>query len=199
VKRNPNLSRLQFLQMKANETRKPEGEQGTWSIQEGDDHQPVLFNSKTGATKPAPPGIHPKGMKPTADEQRRADLAGNLEENLQTLEEIVNRRGDELFGPIAGRMTGLKASFGSNDPDIGTLETIKHQLGMAQISAHGMRSAQGIEGAATSILNNFKNGPDAVRASIKAARNSVQTFKADVAAAKGRSTATSPHRKVAAG
>jgi hypothetical protein len=187
VKRNPNLSRLQFLQMKANETRKPEGEQGTWSIQEGDDHQPVLFNSKTGATKPAPPGIHPKGMKPTADEQRRADLAGNLEENLQTLEEIVNRRGDELFGPIAGRMTRLKASFGSNDPDIGTLGTIKHQLGMAQISAHGMRSAQGIEGAATSILNNLKNGPDAVRASIKAARNSVQTFKADVAAAKGQS------------
>lgn len=116
--------------------------------------------------------------KPTADEQRRSDLAENLNENLSTLEEIVTRRPD-LFGPIAGRWTGLKGALGSNDPDIGTLETIKHQLGMAQISAHGMRSAQGIDGAANSILNSFKNGPDAVKASIAAARNSVKTFTAD--------------------
>jgi hypothetical protein len=188
-----NGTRMQFEAERANNTRKPEGEQGTWSLQEGDDGKPVLFNSKTGGIRPAPAGLHGKDKKPTADEQRRADLAGNLEENLATLEEIVNRRGDDLFGPIAGRVTGLKASFGSNDPDIGTLETIKHQLGMAQISAHGMRSAQGIEGAATSILNNFKNGPDAVKASINAARNSVQTFKNDVAAAKGGGVTAPSH------
>lgn len=121
--------------------------------------------------------------KPTADEQRRSDLAGNLNENLATLEEIATRRPD-LFGPIAGRVTGLKGVVGSNDPDIGTLETIKHQIGMAQISAHGMRSAHGIDGAAESILNSFKNGPDAVKASINAARNSVKTFTGDVERAK---------------
>jgi hypothetical protein len=126
--------------------------------------------------------------KPTADEQRRADLAENLNENLGTLEDIVNRRPD-LFGPIAGRVTGLKAAMGSNDPDIGTLETIKHQIGMAQISAHGMRSAQGIDGASQSILNSFKNGPDAMKASIEAARKSVKTFAEDVDKAKGKGSA----------
>ncbi len=120
-----------------------------------------------------------KGSKPTADEQRRADLAENLNENLGTLEEIATRRPD-LFGPLAGRLTGLRGAMGSNDPDIGTLETIRHQIGMAQISAHGMRSAQGVDSAATSILNSFKNGPDAVKASINAARNSVKTFQDDV-------------------
>lgn len=121
--------------------------------------------------------------KPSADEQRRADLSENLNENLATLEEIAGRRPD-LFGPMAGRLTGIKGALGSNDPDIGTLETIKHQIGMAQISAHGMRSAQGVASAADSILNSFKNGPEAVKASINAARNSVKTFTGDVERAK---------------
>lgn len=121
--------------------------------------------------------------KPSPDEQRRADLAENLNENLATLEEIANRR-PELFGPVHGRITGLKAMVGSDDPDIGTLETIKHQIGMAQISAHGMRSAQGVAAAAESIVNSFKNGPEAVKASINAARNSVKTFSGDVERAK---------------
>lgn len=122
------------------------------------------------------------GSKPSPDEQRRADLSENLNENLATLEEIVSRR-PELFGPVAGRWTGLKGSLGSDDPDIGALETIKHQIGMAQISAHGMRSAQGIGSAADSIMNSFKNGPEAMKASINAARNSVKTFTGDAARA----------------
>jgi hypothetical protein len=129
--------------------------------------------------------------KPTADEQRRSDLSENLNENLATLEEIVGRRPD-LFGPMAGRLTGIKGALGSNDPDIGTLETIKHQIGMAQISAHGMRSAQGIGSAADSILNSFKNGPDAVRASINAARNSVKTFTGDADRAKAGANQPAP-------
>lgn len=127
--------------------------------------------------------------KPSPDEQRRADLAENLNENLGTLEEIVARRPD-LFGPVSGRITGLKGMVGSNDPDIGALETIKHQIGMAQISAHGMRSAQGVGAAAESILNSFKNGPDAVKASINAARNSVKTFSGDVKRAKSGAAAS---------
>lgn len=124
-----------------------------------------------------------KPGKPTADEQRRSDLAENLTENLDKLDEIATRRPD-LFGPLHGRITALKGIIGSDDPDIGTLETIKHQIGMAQISAHGMRSAQGIEGASQSIMNSFKNGPEAVKASTKAARDSVKTFTQDVERAK---------------
>lgn len=132
--------------------------------------------------------------KPTADEQRRADLSENLNENLATLEEIVHRRPD-LFGPAAGRWTSLKAALGSGDPDIATLETIKHQIGMAQISAHGMRSAQGIGAAADSILNSFKNEPAAVLASINAARNSVKTFTGDVEKVKGGGKTETPAKK----
>lgn len=115
------------------------------------------------------------GQKITADEQRRADLATNLNENLGALEDIATRR-PELFGPVQGRITGLKIAAGTSDPDVAKLETIKHQIGMAQISAHGMRSAHGIEGAASSILNNFYNSPDAIKGSIGAARDSVKTF-----------------------
>jgi len=139
-----------------------------------------------------------KAGKPTADEQRRSDLSENLNENLNTLEDIVKRRPD-LFGSVKGRATSLREWLGSSDPDIATLETIKHQIGMAQISAHGMRSAQGIDGAAESIFNNFKNGPQAMLASINAVRNSVKTFSGDVERARNDSgkknsnaSATSP-------
>lgn len=125
-----------------------------------------------------------KKNKPTADEQRRADLAENLNENLNTLEDIAKRRPD-LFGPMAGRLTQLRGAIGTGDKDIATLETIKHQIGMAQISAHGMRSAHGIEAAADSILNNLHNQPDAVLANVQAVRNSIKTFTDDVARAKG--------------
>lgn len=122
--------------------------------------------------------------EPSADEQRRADLAGNLNENFNQLEDIVKRR-PELFGPLAGRWTDLKGKFGSDDPDIGALSTLEHQIGMAQISAHGMRSSHGIEGAAQSILNGFHSGPNAIMSAIKTARQSVGTFQNDVSVAKG--------------
>ena len=119
-----------------------------------------------------------KKNQPTPDEKRRSDMSQNLNENLNALEDIVNKNPG-LFGPISGRLTGIKSALGTNDPDIGALETLKHQLGMVQISAHGMRSAQGIAGAADSILNNFHNGPDAMKAAINAARNSAGTFQKD--------------------
>lgn len=160
------------------------GEAGTWSLQEDKDGNPVLFNAKTGQTKAPPAGLEKSGTfaknaKPTADEQRRADLAENLNENLGTLRDIVTRR-PELFGPLAGRWAELKQKFGSDDPDLATLQTIEHQIGMAQISAHGMRSAQGIQAAGDSILNHLHSGPHGVIAAIDAAQNSVKTFSGDV-------------------
>jgi hypothetical protein len=119
-----------------------------------------------------------KGAKPTADEQRRADLSDNLTENLDALEGIIQRR-PELFGPLAGRWTELRGKFGSDDADIGALQTIEHQIGMAQISAHGMRSAMGIQGAADSIMNHLHSSPGAMLGAINAARKSVQTFRSN--------------------
>lgn len=136
--------------------------------------------------------------KATPDEQKRGDLASNMKENLDALEEIVNRRPD-LFGPAAGRMTDIKNWFGSGDKDIGALKTIEHQLGMVQQSTHGMRSAQGVQAAADSLINSFHSKPEAVKGAISAARNSIQTFIDDVNNAKnpGQRTFTQPASKAA--
>lgn len=131
--------------------------------------------------------------KPTAQEQNRADLAQNLQENIQNLGDILKRRPD-LFGPLAGRVTGLRQFVGTSDPDIAQLDAIKHQLGMAQISAHGMRSAQGIEGAAQSLINSFHNSPEATQAALDAATKSVATFQQQEAAARsGARTGITPN------
>jgi hypothetical protein len=116
-----------------------------------------------------------KQNKPTADEQKKADLVDNLNENLGVVEEIVRRRPD-LFGPMAGRMTELKNKFGTSDPDIAALEAAQHQLGMVQQGVHGMRSAQGMQGAVDAIMNGFHNSPEAMQQAIQTVRNSAKTF-----------------------
>jgi hypothetical protein len=116
--------------------------------------------------------------KATADEQRRADLANNLSENLDQLEEIVTRR-PELFGPVSGRLTGAKQWAGTNDPDVAALKTIAEQTGMAMVGTHAMRNAQHVEAAANSITGANKNTPAALlgpQGSIAKARQSLKTF-----------------------
>lgn len=118
------------------------------------------------------------GNKPNADEQKRADMVENLNENLDQLEDIVTRRPD-LFGPLAGRITKGKEWLGSDDPDVAALKGIEDRLGMVQQSAHSMRSAQHVAASADSILNGFKNGPEAMKRAISDARKSGQTFTQD--------------------
>lgn len=136
------------------------------------------------------------GAKATADEQKRADLAENLNENFNQLEDILTRRPD-LFGKVAGRLTNIREWIGSDDKDIAALGTLKHQIGMAQISAHGMRSAQGVESAAESLVNSWKNGADATKSALEKARTSVKTFEGDVEKAKsgGESSGSSAGSK----
>lgn len=125
---------------------------------------------------------------PTADEQRRSDLANNMNENLSQLEDILKRRPD-LFGPIAGRMTHVRQLTGTSDPDVAALKTIEEQMGMAMVGAHAMRNAQHVEKAASSILNGFKNEPAAMAGSIAAAKASLQTFINDANKANGAAPA----------
>src|ERR1700761_4436268 len=103
-----------------------------------------------------------KTAKLSSDEQKRADLAQNMNENINALEDIANRRPD-LFGPVAGRLTDAKTALGTSDPDIAQLQVIKHQLGMVAQGAHGMRSAQGVESAANSLTNGYHNSPEATK------------------------------------
>lgn len=116
--------------------------------------------------------------KTNNDEQRRADLASNLSENLDQLEEIAKRRPD-LFGPAAGRLTSAKQFVGTSDPDVAALATIKEQTGMAMVGTHAMRNAQHVEKAADSIINAYKNKSEALlgpSGSISKARASLKTF-----------------------
>lgn len=116
-----------------------------------------------------------KKAKPTADEQKKADLADNLNENLGVVEEILKRRPD-LFGPVAGRMTEFKNKVGTSDPDIAALEAAQHQLGMVQQGVHGMRSAQGMQGAVDAVMNGFHNSPEAMQRALETVRSSAKTF-----------------------
>ena len=131
------------------------------------------------------------GSKPTADEQKRADLVENLNENLDQLEDIVNRR-PELFGKLSGRLTKAREWLGSDDPDVAALKGIEDRLGMVQQSSHGMRSAQHVEASANSVLNGFKNGPDAMKKAIADARKSGATFTKDVERGKPAATPAAP-------
>ena len=159
-------------------TERPESG-GTWQMVMDKDNNPKFFNTKTGEVRDNVAGIQkPKGDRASTDEQKRADMAHNLNENLDAMEDILNRR-PELFGPIAGRMTDLKAATGTDDPDIAKMINIKHQLGMVAQSTHGMRSAQGIETAANGLLNGFHNSPAATRAALESGRSSAKTFLGD--------------------
>ena len=160
-------------------TERPEAS-GTWTPGNGQDGKPVMFNSKTGEVRPMADGFTKgptagQSKKIGSDEQKRADLAKNMNENLDSLDDIAGRR-PELFGALAGRLTDAKVAFGTSDPDIAKLEVIKHNLGMVQQGVHGMRSAQGVESAAAALLNGYHNSPDALRAATKAARDSASTF-----------------------
>jgi len=123
--------------------------------------------------------------EPTTDEQRRADLARNMRENLDSLEDIVNRR-PELFGPVAGRYTQLRQAMGTGDPDVAKLKAIREYLGMASVGAHAMRNAQHVGEAADAVLSKFVNEPDAIKAAIEEGRKSTGTFLADEQKRKNR-------------
>jgi hypothetical protein len=131
------------------------------------------------------------GLKPTADEVRRADLAENVNENLDALEEIVKRR-PELFGPLHGTFTTLRGKVGTSDQDIAALEQIRDNLGRALQGAHGMRSATGVISAGNSVLNGFRNSDKAILSAIDRARSSVGTFIGDVQRKAGAGAAGPP-------
>ena len=106
-------------------------------------------------------------LKPTADEDRRADLARAAQGYAGALKDIMVRR-PELFGQVGqgayflgGRGTQLRNMLGSNDPDVAELKYLKEQLGITQMGAHSFRSAQAIAPIADAMVNSFNSGPDA--------------------------------------
>ena len=111
----------------------------------------------------------------SADEKKKAELAGNMVFNINNVASILKRRPD-IVGIVAGRFTSAKQLAGSNDSDIVALGTDIHNIGMANGGLHGMRSPQQAEDYANQVLNHFKNGPAGVYGGLKSSADSVQTF-----------------------
>lgn len=181
-----------IMRGEANAKREPPQPQRELMAVPQQDGSSKMMEVGSGSTIPAgaqKASDYGKKSAPTADEIRRADISNNLTENLDALDDIATRR-PELFGKLSGRWTQLKGWAGTDDADVAKLRTIHEQLGIAQISAHGMRSGAQIESAAESIMNGYKNGANAIHASTQAARRSVQTFKDDVERKEGARGAT---------
>jgi hypothetical protein len=113
--------------------------------------------------------------KVSADEKKKAELAENIAENSNQAATIMLKR-PELFGPGAGRYTSVDQMIGNNDPDISKMGVTIHNIAMANSGVHGFRSQEGVEATERLILNNFKNGPQAVGNALKGLTTSTQTF-----------------------
>lgn len=120
-------------------------------------------------------GFSHQDNKPTATEDNRADLAQNLNENLDKAAAIFAKH-PEYSGKLAGRLTQAKMLVGTNDQDLGALKTIMDQVGMASMGAHSMRNGHLVETIGNDLTNSMHNGPDAVQSAIRAAKDSVATF-----------------------
>jgi hypothetical protein len=113
--------------------------------------------------------------KVTSDEKKKVELAENGMVNINEIASIIQRRPD-LLGPASGRITSIEQMMGSNDRDITALATAVHNLSMVNSGIHGFRSQEGVKSYEQMVLNNFKNGPQAVAGALRAAATSAQTF-----------------------
>jgi hypothetical protein len=113
--------------------------------------------------------------KPTADEDRRADLSEAMMGYADMLADIATRR-PELFGPLAGRITGLRNTIGTDDPDVADLKFLREQLGITQMGAHSLRSVQAIAPIADALANSFHNDAATIIATTEMAKKGVGQF-----------------------
>lgn len=120
-------------------------------------------------------GFNHQDTKPTADEDRRDDMAQSLNVMADRLEEITARRPD-LVGKFAGRATKLRSMIGTSDPDVAEMNNIRENLGQLALSAHSMRNANHIATAADSMVNSFYNSPDAMKAGLESAKRTATTM-----------------------
>ena len=112
-------------------------------------------------------------LKPTADEDRRADLVEAMSGYADAVSDIARRR-PELFGPGAGRFTQLRNLVGTSDPDVAALKMYREQLGITQMGAHSLRSAQAIAPIADAMVNSFNNDAGTVVDTMERAKKGVQ-------------------------
>jgi hypothetical protein len=124
--------------------------------------------------------------KATADERKKAGLAENIAENSNYIGNLL-LKSPNLVGAVSGRFTSVEQMMGTNDPAISGLGTAIHNIAMANSGVHGFRSQEGVKETENLLLNQFKNGPQAIAGALIALTNSTQTF-IDIARPEGYKT-----------
>lgn len=117
----------------------------------------------------------PGNYKVPADVTKRAALAANVQENAGEVAKLVDAN-QEILGSIGGRFTNAEQMIGNDNPAISALGTRIHNIALAANGAHGVRSQEAVHATEREILNNFHNGPNAIKGALNATTTSVQTF-----------------------
>lgn len=118
------------------------------------------------------PNLDLRSVMLDSAQRKQVNLAGNAVHNLDAIGAILQRRPD-LIGVIQGRVSQGKGITGTDDPDLASVDTALDNYGLASTGAHGVRAVQARRDAKDALLNSFKNGPNAVRASLATARGSL--------------------------
>lgn len=149
---------------------------GTYSVAQVPDgkggQKSVLLNSKTGEVKDAPEGLTKggAGIGGTVADKNRSSLAKIALANIDKIQEIVQRRGNDLIGPGAGRISNIDQLIGSNDPDLVALVNEAHNFSMANAGVHGSRSVMNVRDAVHDLLGDLHNGPQGIQGGLDANR-----------------------------
>jgi ABC-type transporter MlaC component len=115
-------------------------------------------------------------VKPTGVEVGRADLATSALEQMQTMHDILSKRGD-MFGPGAGRATQMEQWIGSQDPDAQRFTAAATTAADHLMGVFGGRSTwagQRIEAA----MGQLKTNPEAAMAALDQMSKAAKTIQA---------------------
>lgn len=109
-------------------------------------------------------GFEHTDTKPTADEDKRADLSEAFRTYATELKEIATRR-PELFGRAAGTSLGLKVRgmVHPDDADVRAIARIKENIGLVSQAAHSLRSAPHIVTAADKAADTTQNAESLIK------------------------------------
>lgn len=151
------------------------------------------FNEVRRSAKGADKQVDKDGKPlPTVADKNRASLAHVANDNINQIEDIVNRR-PELFGAGGGRVSNIDQMIGSNDPDLVAVGNAVHNFAMANAGIHGSRSHENVRDAENEFINNMKSGPQGIRGAITSNRQNLKSIIDRVEGGGGKGTADADH------
>lgn len=108
--------------------------------------------------------INAPNVRPTSSERTKADLAGSVDLQVKTMQDILKRRAGDLFGPAKGRTSNLEMAIGNNDPEALRFKAAADFLSEHAAGMFGSRSGQVIKDLQS--LNSPHFNPESLRQSL---------------------------------